>query len=163
MFLLRVASYRIFVRLRKEGFNFQMWVTSLQATQSQIHRLKMCFLPNTFWHGQEKNSSVAVQKGLLISPVIPRRWFEGLEQLSTFQVAQSEREARVASNEAVPMGCSPSQVSKSTIPTCDLRPVSHLGHEESSKSTHTTPNFVRNLRFHLLFYHQNGKSRTQSI
>lgn len=46
-------------------------------------------------------SFVAVQKGLLISPEILRRWFEGLEQLGTFQVPQAKGQTRVVLNEAV--------------------------------------------------------------
>jgi len=63
---------------------FRCALLVFKPQQSQIHRLKIRFPPNTFRYGQEKISSVTVQKGLLISPEIPRRQFEGLEQLSTF-------------------------------------------------------------------------------
>ena len=102
MFFFLVASYCIFVRLHKEGFSFQMWVICLQATAITNPQAENMFSSKYIlaWP-QKKTSSVAVQKGLLLSPEIPRRWSEGLEQLSTFQVAQSTGEARVAFNEAV--------------------------------------------------------------
>lgn len=89
-----VASYCIILRLHKEGFSFQIWVTCLQATAitnpQTENMLSSKYILAWPRKTKQKTTSLAVQKGLLISPEILRRRLDGLEQLSSFQVAQSK-------------------------------------------------------------------------
>lgn len=77
--LLSDTSYCISVRLHKEGFSFQIWVTCLHVTAITIPQAENILSSKCAWAWPgKKNSPVAVQKGRPLSPEIADKMFECL-------------------------------------------------------------------------------------